>query len=110
MILQTTIWSQYECSTGVFEERRAVQVSLFVDADILLSFDVHAVFRVRVSDLENITEERNRVRGEHESLRRQRLEEFMNGFGVITLKLKEMYQMITLGTHTHFEHLTMITD
>lgn len=28
---------------------------------------------------------------------RQRLEEFMQGFGVISLKLKEMYQMITLG-------------
>jgi hypothetical protein len=24
----------------------------------------------------------------------------MSGFGIITLKLKEMYQMITLGKHT----------
>lgn len=28
---------------------------------------------------------------------RQRLEEFMSGFSFISLKLKEMYQMITLG-------------
>jgi hypothetical protein len=37
------------------------------------------------------------MRREYEKLRRQRLEEFMSGFGSITLKLKEMYQMITLG-------------
>lgn len=34
---------------------------------------------------------------------RQRLEDFMSGFGVITLKLKEMYQMITLGGDAELE-------
>lgn len=40
---------------------------------------------------------RNTVRGAHEDARRKRLEEFLKGFGEITLRLKEMYQMITLG-------------
>jgi hypothetical protein len=31
--------------------------------------------------------------------RKQRLTDFMEGFGIITSKLKEMYQMITLGKH-----------
>jgi len=36
-------------------------------------------------------------------LRRKRLEMFMDGFGQITLKLKEMYQMITLGGDAELE-------
>lgn len=62
-----------------------------------------AFYRVRVSELEAITEERNVIRRTFEDLRRQRLEEFMAGFGIITLKLKEMYQMITLGGDAELE-------
>jgi RecF/RecN/SMC N terminal domain len=50
-----------------------------------------------------VTEERNSARRKHEDLRRQRLEMFMDGFGQITLKLKEMYQMITLGGDAELE-------
>ena len=50
-----------------------------------------------------MTEERNSARRKHEDLRRQRLEMFMDGFGQITLKLKEMYQMITLGGDAELE-------
>jgi structural maintenance of chromosome 4 len=57
----------------------------------------------RVSDLDAITEERNAARRKHEDLRRLRLEMFMDGFGEITLKLKEMYQMITLGGDAELE-------
>ena len=57
----------------------------------------------RVCELDQVTEERNTARREHEELRRQRLEMFMDGFGVITLKLKEMYQMITLGGDAELE-------
>ena len=56
-----------------------------------------ASYRQRLNELESITEERNNMRRVYEGLRKQRLEEFMIGFGSITLKLKEMYQMITLG-------------
>jgi len=57
----------------------------------------------RVAELDGVTEERNNARKEHEELRRQRLEMFMDGFGIITLKLKEMYQMITLGGDAELE-------
>ncbi len=47
-----------------------------------------AAYRVRLVELEEITSRRNSIRKEFEELRRQRLEEFMTGFGIITLKLK----------------------
>ncbi|CAN0055402.1 unnamed protein product [Discosporangium mesarthrocarpum] len=56
-----------------------------------------------VSELEVATAARNAARGLHEELRRKRLEEFMAGFGKITLRLKEMYQMITLGGDAELE-------
>merc|ERR1711935_767623 len=48
-------------------------------------------------------EEREKARCELEALRQKRLEEFMDGFGKISLKLKEMYQMITLGGDAELE-------
>jgi structural maintenance of chromosome 4 len=56
-----------------------------------------------VVELDGVTEERNDARKTHEDLRRMRLEMFMDGFGQITLKLKEMYQMITLGGDAELE-------
>lgn len=43
------------------------------------------------------------VRREHEELRKRRLDEFMTGFNAISLRLKEMYQMITLGGDAELE-------
>jgi len=60
-------------------------------------------YLARVSELDEVTEARNQARTTHEDLRRQRLEKFMEGFGRITLKLKEMYQMITLGGDAELE-------
>ena len=62
-------------------------------------------YRLRLGDLEAITLLRNSARKEYETLRGQRLEMFMCGFGVISLKLKEMYQMITLGGDAELELL-----
>lgn len=56
-----------------------------------------------MTELDAVTEERNVARKRHEELRRMRLETFMDGFGRITLKLKEMYQMITLGGDAELE-------
>jgi structural maintenance of chromosome 4 len=53
--------------------------------------------------LDKVTNERNAVRKTYDDLRRMRLEMFMDGFGRITLKLKEMYQMITLGGDAELE-------
>jgi structural maintenance of chromosome 4 len=81
----------------------------------------------RVSELDAITETRDAARREYEDLRKQRLDEvcspslsvsvclclclcvvsrswqFMNGFNKITMKLKEMYQMVTLGGDAELE-------
>lgn len=57
----------------------------------------------RVSELESATAERDAVRREHEELRKKRLDGFMAGFNTISLKLKEMYQMITMGGDAELE-------
>jgi hypothetical protein len=43
--------------------------------------------------LDEITQIRDRARKRHDDLRKTRLNEFMEGFGIITGKLKEMYQV-----------------
>lgn len=62
-----------------------------------------AEYAERGKELEAATAERDAVRHEHEELRKRRLDEFMAGFNVIGLKLKEMYQMITLGGDAELE-------
>lgn len=54
-------------------------------------------YRQRLDELAVLTEERNKARDRLEALRRERLEDFMCGFGQIALKLKENYQLLTLG-------------
>jgi len=47
----------------------------------------------RVQELDAITKDRDGKRSLLEKLRKNRLDDFMNGFGIITSKLKEMYQV-----------------
>ncbi|KAJ7425622.1 Structural maintenance of chromosomes protein 4 [Willisornis vidua] len=56
-----------------------------------------------VGELDDITTERDNFRQAFEELRKQRLNEFMAGFNVITTKLKENYQMLTLGGDAELE-------
>ncbi|KAJ9591402.1 hypothetical protein L9F63_002008, partial [Diploptera punctata] len=57
----------------------------------------------RVGELEKSTERRNEMRKHHEMVRKNRYNEFMKGFCTISSKLKEMYQMITLGGDAELE-------
>ena len=57
----------------------------------------------RVEELDGITDLRDAQRQRMEQLRRQRLDEFMAGFSAITMKLKEMYQNITIGGDAELE-------
>ncbi|KAI9257368.1 hypothetical protein BDA99DRAFT_441174 [Phascolomyces articulosus] len=57
----------------------------------------------RVEELNEVTAKRDDVKNEAESLRKQRLDEFMQGFNIISQKLKEMYQMITMGGNAELE-------
>ena len=57
----------------------------------------------RVAVLDTVTQARDAERTQYDALRKRRLDEFMAGFSVITMKLKEMYQMITLGGDAELE-------
>ncbi|XP_059931098.1 structural maintenance of chromosomes protein 4 isoform X1 [Gadus macrocephalus] len=57
----------------------------------------------RVAQLDQITGERDDFKRSYEDLRKQRLNEFMTGFNIITNKLKENYQMLTLGGDAELE-------
>ncbi|KMY90563.1 structural maintenance of chromosomes protein 4 [Drosophila simulans] len=61
------------------------------------------VYLDRVRVLEDITSKRNEMRDKYEEVRKRRYKEFMDGFSIITRKLKEMYQMITLGGDAELE-------
>ncbi|KAI9566365.1 RecF/RecN/SMC [Boletus coccyginus] len=60
-------------------------------------------FLRRAKDLDQITEARDAEKQKYDNFRKQRLDEFMAGFSLISLKLKEMYQMITLGGNAELE-------
>jgi structural maintenance of chromosome 4 len=57
----------------------------------------------RVNEFQVATQARDEIRDVYEKLRKQRLSTFMSGFQIITMKLKEMYQMITLGGDAELE-------
>jgi structural maintenance of chromosome 4 len=50
-------------------------------------------YKDRSSDLENTTGTRDAAKKLCDDLRKRRLEEFMRGFNIISLRLKEMYQV-----------------
>lgn len=69
-----------------------------VDLTVLKEYKKReAEFDNRAKDVERVTEERDAQKAHYESLRKQRLDEFMNGFNTISLKLKEMYQVQLLN-------------
>lgn len=51
------------------------------------------VHQERLEELDRVTGERDEARKRYENLRKERLDKFMVGFGTITNKLKEMYQV-----------------
>ena len=57
----------------------------------------------RVAELDDVTRQRDEQRKNVDMLRKARLSEFMTGFAIITTKLKELYQMITLGGDAELE-------
>ncbi|XP_078486613.1 structural maintenance of chromosomes protein 4 [Ciona intestinalis] len=61
------------------------------------------VYLQRVGELDQVTGKRDKYRGMYDNLRKRRLNEFCDGFVVITNKLKEIYQMITLGGDAELE-------
>lgn len=62
-----------------------------------------AAWHARLSEFDETCGRRDQARAKLEGLKKARLEEFMAGFTAISLKLKEMYQMITLGGDAELE-------
>jgi structural maintenance of chromosome 4 len=60
-------------------------------------------FLARAHELEQTTTQRDQAKEAHDNLRKERFESFMHGFGIISAKLKEMYQTITLGGNAELE-------
>ncbi|KAJ3686474.1 hypothetical protein LUZ61_015638 [Rhynchospora tenuis] len=57
----------------------------------------------RVKELNAATLKRDELKKQYDGLKKKRLDEFMVGFNIISLKLKEMYQMLTLGGDAELE-------
>lgn len=86
---------------SVLDERvKMNKPNLSVIADY---FKKREVYLERVQVLEDITKKRNEMRQLHDDVRKKRYTEFMQGFNIITKKLKEMYQMITQGGDAELE-------
>lgn len=57
----------------------------------------------RVNELEEASRRRTQMKELREDLRQKRQTEFHGGFNIISSKLKEMYQLITLGGDAELE-------
>ncbi|KAJ3322219.1 hypothetical protein HDV06_003279 [Boothiomyces sp. JEL0866] len=62
-----------------------------------------AIFNERSNDVEKAAYERDTVKAKYDSLRKDRLVTFMDGFTKISQYLKEMYQIITMGGNAELE-------
>jgi structural maintenance of chromosome 4 len=86
---------------AVLEEKtQNVNVDLGVLAEYKRRVEEHAA---RSSDLASAVGQRDAAKKRCDDLRRLRLEGFMEGFSTISLRLKEMYQMITMGGNAELE-------
>jgi structural maintenance of chromosome 4 len=82
------------------EKTQNVNVDLGVLAEYRRRVEEHAA---RSSDLASAISQRDAAKKRCDDLRRLRLEGFMEGFSTISLRLKEMYQMITMGGNAELE-------
>lgn len=78
--------------------------SASVNIDVLEEYARRlAEHKRRKLDLNQAVEKRDTTRDQLDQLKKKRFEEFMQGFGIISMTLKEMYQMITMGGNAELE-------
>lgn len=82
------------------EGTQNVNVDLSVLQEYRRRVEEHAA---RKSDLDEAIAKRESAKARCDELRKRRLDEFMEGFSQISLRLKEMYQMITMGGNAELE-------
>lgn len=61
------------------------------------------MFKQKQKELDSTLAERDHFRQHYERLRKYRMDEFIKGFNIIALKVKQLYQMITLGGDAELE-------
>jgi structural maintenance of chromosome 4 len=82
------------------EKTQNCNVDLGVLSEYRRRVEEHAA---RNADLQTAVAQRDTAKKRCDDLRRLRLEGFMEGFSTISLRLKEMYQMITMGGNAELE-------
>ena len=82
------------------EKTQNVNVELGVLAEYRRRVEEHTS---RSNDLQSAVSQRDTAKKRCDELRKLRLEGFMTGFSLISLRLKEMYQMITMGGNAELE-------
>ena len=82
------------------EKTQNVNVELGVLAEYRRRVEEHTS---RSNDLQSAVTQRDTAKKRCDELRKLRLEGFMTGFSLISLRLKEMYQMITMGGNAELE-------
>ena len=85
---------------AILEEKTQNAVDLAVLAEYRRRVEEH---HSRSSALATSVSARDAAKRRTDELRRLRLEGFMEGFSAISLRLKEMYQMITMGGNAELE-------
>jgi len=84
----------------LLEERTSQHVELGVLAEYCRRV---SEYNSRLEDLNSALTSRDAAKKRTDELRRLRLEGFMEGFSAISMRLKEMYQMITMGGNAELE-------
>ncbi|KAI9762743.1 MAG: hypothetical protein M1840_001152 [Geoglossum simile] len=93
--------SELKGEIAVLEEKtQNSNADLGVLAEYRRRVEEHAT---RNNDLQVAVTSRDAAKKRCDDLRKRRLEEFMEGFSTISLRLKEMYQMITMGGNAELE-------
>jgi structural maintenance of chromosome 4 len=82
------------------KKNESTQVDLAVLGEYRKRVEEHAA---RSSDLAEAVSSRDAAKRKCDELRELRLYGFMEGFSIITARLKEMYQMITMGGNAELE-------
>ncbi|KAI6094432.1 hypothetical protein EDD16DRAFT_1529164 [Pisolithus croceorrhizus] len=88
--IELRVYSEDEL--GQFRRRVLVSDSEYLDGGPKKNKEREEEFTRCAKDLEQITEARDAQKHKYDTLRKQRLDKFLAGLNLISLKLKEMYQ------------------
>ncbi|OBA28515.1 RecF/RecN/SMC protein, partial [Hanseniaspora valbyensis NRRL Y-1626] len=82
------------------EKLDASSVNILTLEDYVIKFKS---FKEKEKELADAVKNRDTVKEKSEQLKKQRYDQFMEGFNIISQSLKEMYQMITMGGNAELE-------